>query len=378
MANTGVSFADSYEAVYSNPAALSRARQRGLYLGAHAAMYKLDLGGDAFPIEPARGTSIGVQLPIPFGGILRDRLVLGAAFYTPLNAIVRGTILYPDEPQFTVMDRAQAVAVQGGFGLNLDGWVDGLRVGAGFSVLASLIGNLSAQLEASGKFGSRVETQLITTYAPIIGVSYEHGPLAVGATWHQRLVAKFAIEATTQDLPVMLPKFTIKGLAQYDPSSLVVGASYRLDPSWLLTVEADWRLWSEFEGQQFKTSESSMQPPDPKFSDTVSPRLGVEYTFATSSGRAVVRGGYAYEPSPAPKARTEALFLDNDRHIFSAGAEFTLPMADGDDAPSLTTGAYGQLHIAPERTHSAVDEQGAHLKSSGVIVAAGWSLGVNW
>src|SRR5687768_484861 len=83
MAGTGVSFADDYESVFANPAGLARVRRRGLVLGAHAAGFLVDLDGERFRLDSARATSIGFQLPIPFGGILEDRLSLGAGFYTP-------------------------------------------------------------------------------------------------------------------------------------------------------------------------------------------------------------------------------------------------------------------------------------------------------
>jgi len=36
-----------------------------------------------------------VDLPLPFGGVLKDRVSGALAFFTPTDVIVRGRILYP-------------------------------------------------------------------------------------------------------------------------------------------------------------------------------------------------------------------------------------------------------------------------------------------
>lgn len=377
MAGTGTSFGDDYEAVFSNPAGLSRAARRGLVVGAHGAGYAVSLDGQRFTIDAPRATSIGVQLPVPFGGVLANRIVIGAGFYTPIDVIVRGDIAYPEVPQMPVITRAKSVAVQAGIGLDLDGIVDGLRLGAGFSALASLLGDMVTEIDSTGRFGSRVETQLVATYAPILGANWARGDWSFGLVWRGELTAEFEMEVVTRDLPVRLPTLTIGGLAQYDPHAVSAEASWRPAPGWLVAGQACWRHWSAYPGAERPTSASSPAPPDPGFFDTVSPRIAVERTIRRGPFELALRGGYAYEPTPAPPARAEARYLDSDRHVLTAGVG--LAWAPRGESTKLTLDLYGQLDVLAPRTHDAPAPGGTeNMRTSGVIAVGGWTVGVQW
>ena len=80
------------------------------------------------------------MLPLPLGGVLRERLALGLALLTPLDVVVRGRILYAETPQFLLADRAQSVAIQAAMGVDIG---HGLRVGGGVSALAALLPGMS-------------------------------------------------------------------------------------------------------------------------------------------------------------------------------------------------------------------------------------------
>jgi len=377
MAATGVAFGDDYEAVFSNPAGLSRVTRRGLVVGAHGAGYAVSLDGERFTLDAPRATSIGVELPIPFGGVLEHRIVLGAGFYTPLDVIVRGDIAYPEVPQMPVLTRAKSVAVQAGIGVDLDGVVDGLRVGAGFSALASLLGDMVTAIDSTGRFGSRVETQLVATYAPIVGATWEHGDWSFGLVWRGELTAEFEMEVVTRDLPVHLPVLTIGGLAQYDPHALAAEAAWRPAPGWLFAAQACWRHWSAYPGAERPTSASSPAPPDPDFSDTISPRIAVERTIHRGPFDLALRGGYTWEPSPAPPARTDARYLDNDRHVLTAGVG--LAWQPRGEPTRLTLDLYGQLDVLAPRTHDApAPGHTENMRTSGVVAVGGWTVGVHW
>src|SRR4051794_3381402 len=73
MGGTGAASAQGFEAAYLNPALLSRMRERKLTAGLMGATFSLQGGPDAVPAKPAKGVIIGVDLPIPFGGVLQDR-----------------------------------------------------------------------------------------------------------------------------------------------------------------------------------------------------------------------------------------------------------------------------------------------------------------
>lgn len=376
---TGVATANNYEAVYYNPAGLAEVRQRGLWVGMQAAAFQLRLDDSPYSLQPLRATTIGVELPLPFGGILKDRLVLGMGFFTPTNVIIDAEILYPEVPQFPVLSRAQSLAIQAGLSINLDDVAPGLTLGVSFSVLASMLGEVTAGLGSDGKFGSKVETQLVATYSPIVGARYRVGDFTFAAVWRGELRADFKLDIITSDLPVDVPVLIIGGLAQYDPMNASIEIAYRPTAAWQLTVGGIWHQWSAFPGGVTKTSQSSTPPPNPDFHDTFAPRAAAEYTLHRGGTDLAFRMGYAYEPTPAPKATATARYLDNDRHVVTAGVGATFRLADGDAAPRLRADVFGQAGLLAPRTHAGPDEgETRNMKTSGVVAAGGLALGVSW
>jgi long-chain fatty acid transport protein len=169
LAMTGASYAEGYESVFANPAGLGPVRRRALNLGVHGAGFAVNLDGERQVLEPARGMTIGFALPLPFGDVLEDRLVIGGAFFTPAAALMIGRVHFPETPQWTVLDRGQVLALQVAVGVDLRGLVDGLYLGVGVSALADVVGVLNVRLDETNAFSSVVETQLTTAFAPMVG-----------------------------------------------------------------------------------------------------------------------------------------------------------------------------------------------------------------
>lgn len=322
MAGLGASFADDYSAVHANPAALSRARETAFSLGFVGGAYDLFVrrgegARQSLSIDRVRATTIGLTLPLPFGGPLRDRLVLGLGFYTPTDVVVRGRILRPETPQFLVLaDRAQSVALQLGLGVELP---HGLRVGAGFAALAAIVGTVLISTDASGRAGSRVDNQLVASYAPVVGASFERGWFRAGAVFRGTLVGRFGVSIEARDIGLPLPTFNIAGIAQYDPwqVALEVGAAHR---GFTGALGATFKRWSEYPGPVEPTTMNTRRiPPAVSFADTLVLRVGGEYRPSFRHGEMAFRAGYAFEPTPAPPASGVANYLDNDRHVLSLG-----------------------------------------------------------
>ncbi len=389
LAMTGASFACDYEAVFANPAGLACAERRALYLGFGAGGYHLEIDGHRHPIDHARGMTLGFQLPVPFGGPLRERIVLGGGFFTPSEVVLRGEVNFPEVPQFTVLDRAQIVAVQLGVGVDLYGLVDGLKLGVGVSALADLVGDLFIRLNEENEFSSQVETQLVTSFAPVVGARYERGDFAVGAVWRGELTSYMTLDIVTADLPVDIPPLMLGGLVHYDPHTFVLEGSWRPSDGWLLVAHGTLRLWNEFPGGQQRTTMSSTLAPAPDFSTVVSPRVAVERTVHDGPLRIQMRGGYAFEPTPAPPARmapqreptgaagAEVPFriLDNDRHVLTAGLGLAYRV---DDDVRVTFDLYGQAHWLAPREHTIPSSSARtdRMDTSGFILAGGWVAGV--
>ena len=119
----------------------------------------------------------------------------------------------------------------------------------------------------------------------------------------------------------------------FSPEQFSLGLGYEFDENFTLGLDLTLARWSAFrqpspEGATyFSGGISAIIPPNPNyplpppdFSDVLIPSVGVEYrALAFSHWELYVRGGYRYQPSPAPEATGWNNFLDNDTHIFSGG-----------------------------------------------------------
>jgi long-chain fatty acid transport protein len=419
MGGTGTAHAEGFDAAYTNPALLSRLRARKLTLGFQGATFQLHADGPGLPgrlaYDPAKGIIIGVDLPIPFGGALKDRVGVGMAFYTPTQILVRGRILYAEEPQYPLLpDRTQSLAARIGLGLDL-GY--GFRAGAGFAVLAEIAGDVIVATDATGRVGSRVEDQLVATYAPIFGLTHE-GPigkrgrdstgktlpgqkpdvLRVGAVFRGTLDARFSVAIDGTKLSSLnIPIFNISGVAQYDPMQAQVEAALEHGP-WTFAIGATYKRWSAYPGLVEPTIRcpedapdcGALQPKNPKLSDTLVPRAGVERKLElTRAMGARLRAGYSLEPTPVPDAlpASEAYdraaretvpvanrFFDGTRHIFGFGGGIVLT----DPLPPLSLDLYGQVHWLPERTVDTGIGPDGVARIHGTVLVVGMLAGVSF
>jgi long-chain fatty acid transport protein len=364
LAGTGAAYADDYAAVHANPAGLSRLRARTLTVGYAASGFALQVADEYLRADPGSAAVIGVGLPLPFVGVLRDRLALGVGFFTPTDVVVRGRIVRATTPQFVVLpDRVQTVALQAGLGVSLG---CGFRVGVGFMAMAALTGAVVVVNDAAGRSSARIDNQLVASYAPVLGASWEHGPWRVGATFRGALVGRFSVTISAPEIGIPLPVLDIGGVAQYDPAQLHIEGAWQ-HRGFTAVVALTGKRWSEYPGPSVPTTVTSTAPPAPDFSDTVVPRVALEHRWTFSDGAAFsLRAGYFFEPTPAPRSTRSRQYLDNHRHVASLGMGLATP------GPStrFVLDVFAQVHGLVSRTGE---------NTSGDPVAYGglaWHLGV--
>jgi len=302
-------------------------------------------------------------------------------------------VSFPAVPQFTVVDRAQVIGLMVGLGIDLHGLVDGLQVGVGVNALANTFGSLDVELDETNAFSSVVELQLLAAFSPIVGVRYTQDEWGVGVTYRHESVANLDLEIRTSDLPIEVPVLTVGGIAQYDPSTILVEGYWRPNPDVMLVVNLTTRLWNFYPGAQIATTEMGRNAPAPGFSPRPSPRAAIEGGWADPLWDLRLRGGYAFEPTPAPPARMAAQrdqngdpvpdeivpmrVLDSHRHILTAGLGFTLKL--GDEGETLQLDAFGQVHVMQDRTHVIGRTDGASpMVTGGYMLYGGWTLGVHF
>lgn len=311
MGATGVAHAQGAETAWHNPALASTIRDSGLTLGFQGAVFGL-AAPKRISAEPAKGLLIGAAVPLPLGGGLRDRLGLALAFYTPTDVVVRGRVLYPERPQFPLLpDRAQSVTLRAAAGVDL-GY--GFRAGAGVAVLAELVGNVVAATDATGRVGTSVEQQLIATYAPVAGVTWDvpklvDSKLRLGLTVRGTLDARFAVIVDGSKLSsIPIPPFNISGVAQYDPAQAAFEIA-RVDRLNVIALQGVYKRWSDFPGVLEPTvvcrdggvGACGLLPPRIDWQDTFAVRLGAEQGFELAPGVVLRgRGGAFLETSALP------------------------------------------------------------------------------
>ena len=391
---TGTSYAEGFESIYANPAGLAPVRRRSLTIGFLGGGYRLAIDGEPSVLSPPRGIMIGFALPLPFGDVLEDRLTFGGAFYTPTDVLLRGIVRFPTVPQWVVLDRAEVLAIMVGLGIDFHGVLDGFHVGLGISALANVVGELDVRLDETNAFSSMVETQLLTSFAPVVGARYVQPEWGIGLCYRHENVSRMNLEIRTADLPVDLPVLTVGGTVQYDPPSIAAGGYWRPIPDLMIALQLTTRLWSLYPGAQISTTAMGRNAPDPEFSVVPSPRIGIEGQLGDEQHILHLRVGYAFEPTPAPPARialrrtaggapdpmlpTPFRLLDNDRHVLTAGAGWTL-LIDGRQGARLVIDIFGQLHLLQNRTHEIGRTDGAPpMETSGTVLVGGWTAGLEF
>jgi hypothetical protein len=388
--------------VYVNPAALSRVRRAALTLGYEGAGFQLwTARGNETPsqatMERSRGVLVGLVIPIPLPHPIDDRIVFGLGLHLPLDVIGRNMIQRPETPQFLLLEnRSQGISLQGAVGLRLP-W--GLSIGAGAAALAALSANLVIANDASGNLSWRIDDRLVTSYAPMGGVTWERGGFRVGVTGRAALMGALRVRIEAHDLGINLPPFNLSGVSAYDPWQVALEAGWVAGP-WTFALGGTFKRWSEYPGPLEATTDASPVPPPPNLHDTVVLHAGVEHRWELGRSAVALRGGYIYDPTPVPLstgaaytlhqtvngmprdtpiAYNQSNYLDNDRHVLSTGLAISSRLR----STTVTLDVFGQLHILAPRTNVKaaevpIDNPGSpSISSGGTAVFLGASVTVS-
>ncbi len=408
MGATGTAHSTGYEAAWHNPALSSVVRVPKLTLGYTGGVLRLDAQGDGLPgrisTAPVKGTTIGAEIPVPLGGRFAQRVGLSLGFYQPTDVVVRGRVLYPEKTQFPMVDnRAQSVTIRAALGASL-GY--GIRVGVGFAALAELVGTVVAATDATGRVGTRVESQLVATYAPVVGATYDlplNSPARwrLGATYRGEQTARFAIVIDGTKLSsLQIPLFNISGLAQYDPAQVALEVA-RSEGLNVLAAQVVYKRWGAFPGVLEPTvvcndggaGACGLTPPKIDWHDTIVVRVGAEQGFELQRGAVVrARAGAFYETTPLPSdipgseaydsgvkgiVNLPTRYFDSNRVALTVGAGLSLSKP----LPPVDLDLFAQHHVLLPRTVTSIDGSGGVLsrgESSGHITVIGMTVGVRF
>lgn len=355
-----------FSAGYYDPAGLVLARRPEASFGLVGFGSSLPLpDGSRFHMSDRLGIVLGAATPVPFTGVLADRLFIGIALHLLPDSIVHVIARTPDQAFYPLYDnRTQRLVVLPAVAARL--W-RGLSVGLGFNYLAGLGGNVAATEGATRALEARVDEQIYSEVAVNAAVRWQALPrLAVALVYRQafgvpfRTVAKNQIAGQPIDLDVDAEEL-------YTPHQVVAGVAWRARPSLLLSLDVAWLHWSGWRGP-FVTVTSELplvggiatEPPAVAFTDGAAVRAGADWTALIHGAWAVaLRGGYAFESAALPTTPPGTQLVDGHKHHLTVGFGTRVAVFGGE----LRFDVHGELQMV----------QGP---ATGVVGAGGFTLTV--
>lgn len=377
MAQTGVAHGQHDHQSAHNPALLGGRVEQHLSLGYQSVLFETKYSGtsEGRAQDAVNSTTIGVTLPLPFGGALARRIAIGFSAYSPRELVTRAELLYADTPQFPLLTpRAQCLNLATGLGVLVH---PRLRIGAGVQWLASLVGSVDVTGSDEGTTTTVVQDQLVTSLAPVAGVSVEPiDDFFVGVVWRAEHRSEVDVKIRVSELGALeLPELNITGMAQYDPEQIDAEIQWVPD-AWSLVLGLRYRRWSAFPGFLGRTFDCPLDaascgaqtPPEPEFTDTWSPKAALAFRTALGERAAAeLRTGIAYEPSPVPEQRASSNTWDNARFVASVGYGLRFEVGK---VPLSLEAAFQQQWLR-KRTHEKSAEAAERQPAFGKIATSG-------
>jgi long-chain fatty acid transport protein len=285
-------------------------------------------------------------------------------------------------------NRPHRVLANGGISARFNKFVS---VGVGATALGDAEGEVAFLLGSRpGRTVSdaSVDTELPLRVAPIFGVL-----VTPDKTW--RFGARYTEEVAVHvDLDVRaetevegtgLSGTTLVrtvGLNYFTPRELTLGASHDLD-AWTFSAELGWQQWSEIRQVAYLVEVDinlgidapvrTFKAPDPNWSDTLVPRVGVEHRLRVGRKQWLpLRAGYWFVQSPVPEQTGLTNFADASRHVLTAGAGLTF---DELGFP-LTAEVALQMHLMQRRQMHKGDalQPGGDFDVGGQVYAGAFGL----
>lgn len=399
MGGAHTAAAEDGSATYYNPALLARLSDIHIDLGYQLAAPSLAVDGEDLDVDWARGMSIGLVVP---GKVAKKKIAIGAGIFLPDQQLTRTRSLPSQRPRFALYDnRPQRLFLSADVGIEI---LPGLTIGGGVAYMSSTKGEVKLrgligfpQPEQSDLELS-IDVDLETIRYPHAGIAWEATPwldVALSYRGGFKLVVEQGVRIDGDVGAPGLEPVVDDGYLDlfsasqdlFQPAQLTAGLAARITPRTLVAFDVGWHRWSTFEnpaahielaldiGQfnDFVDLPPQLALPDPHYHDIIVPRLGVEHVVKAGRRTWRARGGYVYEPSPAPEQFGETNFIDNDKHGLSLGGGLELPGIGAVLPRPMSLDGFVALTLLEARDHrkiSPVDPIGDY-RSDGHVIAAG-------
>lgn len=377
LGSAATAIVDDFSANYYNPAALAADPRMRLEFGYSYLKPTLTINGGDLGVDEHRGFQGGFVLP---GSVFGHRLAFSVGLFLPDRLITRIRALPQRQPRFALYDnRPQRLVLSASLAFQI---LDDLYVGAGLTFLSHTRG----KLDIAGQVGftdteetnlrASLDEDLVAVRYPTVGVLYTPGNWRFGATYREQFALQLDLEVLVHGDIVESGQVTIEDASfqlfsfnhnLFSPRQLSLGAAYDAG-CWLVSVDLTWAQWSRFPSPTATVDVElaipglplDIPPPDkpspPDFHDIFIPRIGAEVLVVDHDVVGLrLRGGYFYEPTPAPPQRGITNYVDTDKHGFSAGFGLRLTVLDEVLPQPLEFDGYVQVIYMSRRTTTKDD-----------------------
>jgi long-subunit fatty acid transport protein len=340
--------------------------------------------------------SSGVDLAAQYGAHVARAIDVGLALalHLPDSYLAQIAFQQATQPQFVLYD---ASLQRTAFDLAVAVRIGPVSIGGGVAMGLSVGGqgasfNLGQDAHGTNADGS-VDVSLPYRFAPIAGVRADLGRVAIAASFRGPVSLGLAFDnRAAVDLkgnPLNgTTLVTVSGTSGYDPAVITLGAKVAIAGGLSLLGSLEYAVWrlspppvADVEIQVHLGTTPGLREVrfvDPRFRDTIAPRLGVELKRPSAEAwRWAARAGYALLASPVPTQTGFTTYADATRHQIALGGGYHLGKIAGVD---LALDAAAQLHLLATRTEDksnpslpyAQFEVGGHVVYGAVTLEAAW------
>ena len=370
---------DDSTANFYNPAALTRSGFLQIDIGYMVSSTSLRLNDADVGVDEGSGGQIGVVVPGDIGPV---RVAFGLGIFLPQDRLSRVRALPQHQPRFVAYDnRPQRIFITTNVAVSPLPW---LHLGAGVTFLTETRGKLVldgllflGDAERSTLHGE-LDVRFETIRYPSAGILFTPSDSwSIGLTFRDEVAVELSLGASV-DGAVVVGNQPFPGQLIIDsfntnlftPRQLWLGGTYRPISELLLSLDIGWLQWSRFPAPTARTlidieveglDLAQYIPPttevvEPDFHDIVSVRFGLEGSIEL--GRHAVldlRGGYAYEPTPAPDQPEGTNFVDSDKHTIGYGVGITFRDWNPWVTAPVSVDLAGQIILLSEREYRKSD-----------------------
>lgn len=403
MGNANSAIATDSSANYYNPAGLVRGKELTISLSYQLAQPFLKLNGRDMGVNESRGLAVSIAAP---GRIGPFKFAFGVGVWLPDQRLTRTRQLAFEQPRFVYYDnRMQRFLLSANIAVQI--W-RGLYIGAGLNFMSRTAGGLQLKgtvdpiIPNDSALISNIQIDLLAVRYPQAGIAWEATKyLTLALVYRHRFSLsvdqRFRIDGdvgSAGSAPIVEDAYLAvrtQSLDHFHPWQLTAGAAVQITRRLLVTAELTFAAWQDFKTpasrldisvdlKQFNDQvnlPAARSFPNPGFRNIVIPRIGAEWRGFDHHRWAVdLRGGYSYEPTPAPDQIGESNFADTDKHTMTVGFSFEIKPSMGIlQHPWTFDVNLGTTFLPPRTTRksSAVDPVGDY-RINGTLMHFGVGL----